>query len=553
MIEDDDNAKRFIIQVPLEENIGEEQKGTIKVGSQILTQLSKGVYSNPEMALKELISNAYDADASTVTIETKSSGNALIIHDDGKGMDYKDFDEKFAYISKSPKVDEGELSKKFKRPIIGRLGIGFIAVSALCNTMIVSATTEKSDTKFVAVLDFKKFKEKKSKDLDFYEISEYRIKIYKKEKNEKPYTHIELRDLEIPFRNILINKPKRGAKTKNFRNPKFEEIITKMWKTKSLFEIGKEYGPYWQFVTNLASIIPVEYLDDGPVNDNRFKSIINPIRKLTSDLKFKVLFDEMELRKPYLFPTIHGQESQNYDVLSLDDKISVPGRGDIEYVGYVYSQDGGINIDDWRGLIVRVKNTSIGIKSQNFLDYPGLSDSLYFKWTFGEIYVTKGLEEAMNIDRATFKLSDPEYGAFVDSLHKKLQKSVFESVQKRWRARVKKQQADVEGYKEKWRRRSMASTFNNKKFEIKPSKNIEFPVSFSADDDTILIDPKHELLEKFPRKEAAFLKDILLAVTLSRERYPTNPKMQERHLFQLLNDLASKYPKPGLKYEKIKK
>ena len=174
------NTARFTLNIPGQEKIGVEQKGTIKVGSQILNQLSRGVYSTPAMALKELISNAYDADATKVTIDAKSSGNALIIRDNGHGMSHEDFDQKFAYISKSPKVDELDTSKKYHRPIIGKLGIGFIAVSTLCNTMIISSTTKESRTKFIAVLDFAKFKRRDAQKRDFQELSEYRIKLYKK-------------------------------------------------------------------------------------------------------------------------------------------------------------------------------------------------------------------------------------------------------------------------------------------------------------------------------------------------------------------------------------
>lgn len=544
--------KKFLIQVPLEEKVGIEQRGTIKVGSQIIAQLSKGVYSTAESALKELISNAYDADAKKVTIESKDSASALIIKDDGHGMDYTDFDEKFAYISKSPKVDEEPFSKKYKRPIIGRLGIGFIAVSALCNTMVVSSTTKKSKYKFIAILDFSKFKSREAKEQDFYEISEYRITLQPKRKGEKPYTHIELRDLEPAFRNTLLNIQKQGGKTRKFKTQDFIKIVDKIWKTKSILHIGKQYGPYWEFVLNLASIIPVEYMLNGPVSGQKYRKIIEPIRKHVSKLKFKVYFDGMELRKPYLFPTQKAKKTGNYTVLPLSDSIDVPGRGKIEYFGYCYSQDGGINLDDWRGLIVRVKNTSIGIRSTNFLDYVNLSDSLYFKWTFGEVYVTKGLEEAMNIDRATFKTSDPEYNAFAHSIHAQLQRVIFNSVQNRWRERVKKEQADVEGYKQRWRNKALTSTFN-RRFTIIEAKQSELPVSLSLADMTVLINQKHELLEKFPRKERAFLKDILFAVMLAREKYPTDPKKQEKYLFELLWDLARKYPKPTLKYDREKK
>ena len=365
-----ENDEKFMINVPIEEKIGVEQRGMIKVGSQILNQLSKGVYSTPAMALKELISNAYDADASKVTIETKSAGDVLIIRDNGHGMNHTDFDQKFAYISKSPKVDESARSKKYGRPIIGMLGIGFIAVSTLCNTMIISSTTKESRTKFIAVLDFSKFKRKDARDRDFYELSEYRITVQVKNENEEPYTHIELRNLETPFRDILVNKASGDTKPRNIRRMNFDEIVKKMWKSSKLFKIRKEYGPYWEFVMNLASIIPVEYLSDGPVYGKKFMTAIRPLKKRAKDLNFTVSFDGMQLKKPYLFPTNSALESGNYTIIPISEVIPNPRGGHIKYDGYVYSQDGGINIDDFRGLVVRVKNTGVGTR---FSELFGLS------------------------------------------------------------------------------------------------------------------------------------------------------------------------------------
>src|SRR5437763_16261172 len=123
--------QKFLIRVPIEKKLEKEQTGRIKVGSQIIRHLSTGIYSTPEMAIKELISNAFDADATLVTVNTKSGSGSIVIHDNGKGMDYNDFDQNFTYISKSKKTGRNEKTPS-GRPIIGRLGIGFIAVSELC-------------------------------------------------------------------------------------------------------------------------------------------------------------------------------------------------------------------------------------------------------------------------------------------------------------------------------------------------------------------------------------------------------------------------------------
>ena len=544
---DSKETQQFFARIPIEEKIGIQQKGRMKVGAQIIEQLSKGVYSTPEMAIKELISNAFDADATEVIIDTKSTQGSISIRDDGHGMDYKNFDDDYVFISRSPKIGKNEKTEIFHRPVIGRLGIGFLAVSQLCDTMIISSAKLNAKTKFVAVLNFGKFKDKENRGAEFNDISEYVLTNYEKKDLEESYTHIELQNLTVPFKNILKNIPEPGVRLRKTKKLEFPEVVRKIWNTNKYLEIAKTYGPYWKFVISLASIIPVEYLPKGPVNDQEFKDIINPIKDYAKNLDFKVYFDGMQIKKPYLLPTPEAKKSGNYSVLLLKNDFEIPGNKRISYHGYVYNQDGGIDVNDWRGLIVRVKNTSVGIISQNFFDYPHL-DTLYFKWTFGEIFVTEGLEEAMNIDRATFKKQDPEYDSFITDLHDKLQSIVFESVQSRYRTRVKKQLKKLEDYKENWRQKSLSSTFK-KKFRIVTDTKSSKPVSLSLKDSVVFINPENPILEKFPRKERELLRDIILAAAISREKYPKNNKKQEEIFLNLLNNLAKEYPKQGLKFK----
>lgn len=539
--------QEFFARVPIEEKLGKQQTGRMKVGAQIIEQLSKGVYSTPEMAIKELISNSFDADATEVIIDSKSNPGSISIKDNGHGMDYKDFDENYVYISRSPHVGKDEKTPSLGRPVIGRLGIGFLAVSQLCDTMVVSSAKKGSNTKFVALLNFGKFKEFQSRRKEFNDISEYVLTNYAKKDPDESYTYIELKDLTDPFQKILKNTPEPGVTLRKSKKFGFEEIVKKIWATNKLLEVAKTYGPYWKFVLNLASIIPVEYLENGPIKDPTYSNIINPIRDDVSNLNFKVYFDNMQLKKPYLLPTPEAKKTRNYSVLSLQNTIDIPNQGRVSYTGYVYNQDGGINVNDWRGLIIRVKNTSVGIISQNFFDYPHL-DTIYFKWTFGEIYVHEGLEEAMNIDRATFKKQDPEYDKFIVDLHNNLQSVVFESVQSRYRSRIRKKAKKLEDYKLHWREKSLSKTFG-KKFEIKSYTGLSKPVSISQKDSLVYVNDTNKILEKFPRRERELLKDVILAAAIARERYPNNVKKQEELFLSLLAELAKNYPKTGLKFE----
>ncbi len=538
----------FYARVPIEQKLGEPQKGRMRVGAQILEQLSRGVYSTPEMAIKELISNSYDADATQVAIDTKSSPGSILISDNGHGMDYNDFDENYTYISKSPKVGKNQVTE-LGRPVIGRLGIGFIAVSALCDTMIVSSAKRGSNTRFIAILDFSKFKGQIFEDADFNDVSEYTLTNYEKKKKEESYTRIELKDLTEPFENILLNKPESGIKLSRKKFSDFTEFVKTIWNTNDHLIVEKKYGPYWRFVMRLASIIPVEYLPNGPIRNNTKPEIITPIKQIVSKLNFKVILDGAELRKPYLFPTLNKlHDKDGFDVLPFNDTVIASNSKKVTYKGYMYSQDGGILLEDWRGLVVRVKNTSIGILDPTFLSYPYEGDSLYYKWTFGEIYVTEGLDDAMNIDRATFKTGDPEYYEFVQSVHKKLRKEVFNSVQNRWRKRTKAKREQLEEIKNKWRRQSAKKAFGTD-FSIRMSKRSDTkPITIDLRQKILEINTINDVLLTFPPKERQFLQDVLIAVAISREKYPKNPKKQDELLLDLLEDLGKKYPKPSRKY-----
>jgi HSP90 family molecular chaperone len=59
----------------------------IKVHEKALAHLSRGLYRSPASALRELVSNAWDANATTVTINTNYPNfYQLSVEDDGIGF-----------------------------------------------------------------------------------------------------------------------------------------------------------------------------------------------------------------------------------------------------------------------------------------------------------------------------------------------------------------------------------------------------------------------------------------------------------------------------------
>ena len=102
----------------------------IKVSSKILGHISAGIYRSPAGAIKELVSNAFDADATRVAITTNwPSFDIITCRDNGTGMTQQKFKEIMdREIGDSTKrvAANGDINDltNLERPIIGWLGIG---------------------------------------------------------------------------------------------------------------------------------------------------------------------------------------------------------------------------------------------------------------------------------------------------------------------------------------------------------------------------------------------------------------------------------------------
>ena len=122
---------------------GEEVKTELATSQRIIARVTDGIYREPWAAFRELIVNAYDADATRVIVETGAPDfEQIIVRDNGNGMT----PETLAYILKSigGSSKRTEFGTKYNtvskssvlespkgRPLIGKIGIGLFAVAQL--------------------------------------------------------------------------------------------------------------------------------------------------------------------------------------------------------------------------------------------------------------------------------------------------------------------------------------------------------------------------------------------------------------------------------------
>lgn len=119
---------------------------TFNISLSVLNHLGRNLYRSFITVLGEAISNSWDADADNVWIYLNKEDNYLIIKDDGDGMTSEDFQNKFLKIGYSKRKD-GEIKTIKKRPIIGRKGIGKLALLSCASK--ISILTKTNETGYV--------------------------------------------------------------------------------------------------------------------------------------------------------------------------------------------------------------------------------------------------------------------------------------------------------------------------------------------------------------------------------------------------------------------
>ncbi|HEV8716418.1 MAG TPA: ATP-binding protein [Candidatus Binatia bacterium] len=108
----------------------------------ILRELS-GVYKPFTKAFKELISNAFDADAESVRVGFADDFSSVTVTDDGTGMTPFEFHNDFTRIGGGSRRWAGDKTRK-GRLRIGSKGIGFLALARYCDRLQVQSYADRT-------------------------------------------------------------------------------------------------------------------------------------------------------------------------------------------------------------------------------------------------------------------------------------------------------------------------------------------------------------------------------------------------------------------------
>jgi len=167
--------------------------------------LSEGTYTTFPQALKEFISNAFDADAARVDIKIDDDGNGITIRDNGEGMTLRDFGEAFASIARTGRGRKGVKRGRTRsgRVKIGRFGIGTLAVVAICDRFSVTSTKEGSSEGFNARMNVSALRQRFGKGGNLSECWKFEATKWDTEKTGTHFTEIRLEGLTSDIRGFL--------------------------------------------------------------------------------------------------------------------------------------------------------------------------------------------------------------------------------------------------------------------------------------------------------------------------------------------------------------
>ena len=424
--------------------IKQRNSGNIRVADITIAQLSRGLYRSTATAFKELVSNGYDADATLVRIDTNyPEFDFISCVDDGTGMPLEEFLRYFreqGVGSCIKRKGDRDKTDKYGRPVIGRLGIGMLAIGQLCHSFEIESHYEEKTGKGKA-----------------YRAEIVLEDIFPFPDKEQVIRNKNLKETEIDvgtwqYQTIDYDETKKGFRiySSDVRKTFLNEMKSSIGENKrkkisfSLSDLHSEFydkskksvrdcQAYLETIWELAILCPLPYYgkkEEYPINLSTFKSkekkhkqfqqsikfIQNRQQKFLKE-KFHVIFDGIELRRHIQLPTEKKTISKLY-FIEFDD-IVFDSR--LKFCGYLFAQiPNAVKPLELNGVQTRLRGVGIGGYDSTFLKYYKEIETIRSRWVSGEIFVDEGLESALNIDRDSFNEHDEHFKVLQSYLHDRL-------------------------------------------------------------------------------------------------------------------------------------
>jgi hypothetical protein len=509
----------------------------LRTDERVLARVTDGIYRQPGSAIRELLSNAYDADATRVVIRTdRPRFRTITVEDDGIGMTPETLAHLLHHIGGSAKrsregADLGITSSgdPFTSPggrrLIGKIGIGLFSVAQLTHRFQIITKTQGDPFRTIAAVALRQYSDEISPPGDEHDEYEAGIVNVWREPAPDPEAHgttivltdirpqtretlrsadlwaavdsdaelgpDDARDLKPPTYHIgrlQLTDGQEGQEDIYVGEPgsleslpweagdlpdvAFAKLVNAVWqhigRGSPNPQLERIFDYYLRMVWQLSLAIPAPYVSGNPFDipyddgtylydmPTRVRAAPNAItlaagqtvREATGigeassvGADFRVLLDDLQLARPLVFtdlpPTSHAVRKPILFVGSChEDFGGVPPEltgGPLHFEAYLIWAP-KIAPTEHQGSLVRIHGSSGTLFDPTFMRYQ-VSEQTRLRQISCEIFVTAGLEAALNIDRESFNYAHPHVVYITKWLHAALRRVA--TVQKRIAAEIR--------------------------------------------------------------------------------------------------------------------
>lgn len=479
---------------------------TLRADERVIARVTDGIYRRPIAALRELISNSYDADATYVSITTDAPRfGSIEVQDDGVGMSPQVLARLVHHIGGSAKrssvgsnlglADPADFTRSpGGRKLIGKIGIGLFSVSQLTQKFDIITKTKGDAFRTVASVVLRTYSDEGGVEGSDggLEFEAGRVNIWREPATDLDQhgTSIHLTALRPQARRALqsremwdavlqarlaetdeseasVSPPRfhvgcvdesglfrmsRGAVETSLPwtvgsepTRAFREMVDAVWRASETGPAGavsleKLFDEYLRTVWQLSLSIPAPYVDTSPfalsmgdvhaafkLSNDRDGSATRltgseragigelagiELREIPQN-RFRVLVDGLELSRP--IRTVNLPRSR----AAIDGPLLFLGECDERFRDVVPEFSGGqlkfkayllwtpkVVPREHQGVLVRIHGASGTGFDSTFMQYR-VAELTRLRQIVCEVFVTEGLDSALNIDREAFNQSHP--------------------------------------------------------------------------------------------------------------------------------------------------
>lgn len=573
----------------------------IYLSAKVFGHLAQGLYRTPAGAIKELISNSFDADATLVRIHTGFPRfETLSCEDDGTGMS----EDEFARLmnrgigTSYKRIGDTTLTELYKRPLIGRLGLGILSLAQVCTQFEMLSHHRKTETAFRATIQFPPYTRqemdrlaKRLSDVDENEkILGGKYQIAKERFDpSKPGLRVFTKYLRESFRKRMRTTLQRAGSISS----KKKDLVPEPYRTfqaylQAIYAYPKPVqslnllSDYDQLLFGLALAAPLPFMGDRNlvVQLPRMQERQNQLLRF----QFQVQVDNLSLVNPVWLPSdreghtakqcrFTGSEKRHFTVVDgpvsercsvIQHRVAVDksdlqfhvyeidyanekvAGSPLEFHGYLFQQTGRLYPRDIQGVLIRLSNVAIGRYDNSMLTYP-YAEGPRYSMVSNELFVRLGFEDALNIDRDSFNELHPHYIRLQSYIHSLLHELIFPETwsEEKERNKARRDQAAKvreSRFFERYQKATGETVRLIRRLEKDrrakaPTTPKDSPVEFGAGRSQIDIDRGHPLLQPLfrRRKYAPLVEKIVVA--FERSNHEPSASRRRELFYKLLAEI----------------